>query len=106
MKSRNLQTLQAGTTMALTFCLLALVSMVLVLPATNPMWSTRLAESAIQQRTTLPELQASLRDAATNFTFALHLKNMALLAILVGSAAMTGFLGWILFMLGRLKREE
>ena len=106
MNSKKLRMLQAGTSMALALCLLALVYMALVLPATNPMWSKNLIEREIQQKTTLPELQASLRDAANNFTFALHAKNQAFVAIFIGSIAMTGFLGWILFMVGRLKNEE
>jgi hypothetical protein len=106
MKSNRLSRLQAATAGALVLYALFFIYMFVYIPATNPMWNKGVAERRIQSATTLPELQTDLRSAVGNLSTFLHIKNELLLAFMIATAGMMVFLGWSLYMLGRLKRED
>lgn len=106
MKSNRLCRLQTAIASALILYTLFFIYMFFYIPATNPMWSKGVAEQHIQSATTLQELQTDLRSAVGGLSTGLHIKNELLLAFMIATAGMIGFLGWTSFMICRLKREN
>ena len=107
MNSNRLRTFQISTLIALVLYVLLLIYMALVaIPTSNPKWNRGLAEHHIEMATITQELQGDLRDAVHNLTWGLHLKNRLLLIFFVSAVCMASFLGWSLFMIRRLKRED
>jgi len=106
MKSDRLKRLQTGTIIALVLYMLILVYMFYAIATSNPMANKRTAEWAIQHATTMQELQHDFRDDVGNLSFFVHKKNELLLTFCVSTFCMIGFLGWSLFVINRLKRED
>ncbi len=87
------------------FCGLLAAYLYFVLPTGQPMWSSMgLAEHEIQ-RADLSQLQTDLRSAVTSLAKFRHEKNALLLLCFVSFVALTGFLGWSLVAISRVKRE-
>jgi hypothetical protein len=105
MKSKRLRRLQIGTIGVMLLYMLMLGYFLHTVITSNPMWSQPMAERRIESDKTVQELQSDLRDAAQNFSHALHVKNELLLIYFGSTVAMIGFLGWSTFMIFRSKRE-
>ena|SRR5271168_35916 len=105
MKSKRLRRLQTWTIIVLFLYMLMLGYFLHTVVLSTPMWSQPMAERRIERDKTVPELQLDLRDAAQNFSHALHVKNDLLLIYFGSTVGMIGFLGWSTFMIFRIKRE-
>jgi hypothetical protein len=105
MKSKRLRRLQTWTIIVLFLYMLMLGYFLVTIVTSNPMWSQPMAERRIESDKTVQELQLDLRDAAQNFSHALHLKNKLLLIYFSSTVGTIGFLGWSTFMIFRIKRE-
>lgn len=106
MKSNRLRALRRVTAIALLFYTLLLVYVFYATAVSNPKWSQSMAERHIQSATTMQELQSHLRDAVLNLTWGLHSKNRIVLILFISTIGVVVFLGWSLFMTGRLKGED
>jgi len=105
MKSKRLRRLQIGTIGVMFLYMLMLGYFLHTIVISTPMWSQPMAERRIESDKTVQDLQFDLRDAAQNFSHALHVKNELLLIYFGSTVGMIGFLGWSTFMIFRIKRE-
>ena len=105
MKSKRLRRLQTWTVIVLFLYMLMMGYFLHTVVLSTPMWSQPMAERRIESDKTVQELQFDLRDAAQNFSHALHVKNELLLICFGSTVGMIGFLGWSTFMIFRIKRE-
>lgn len=105
MKLKRIQHLQVAIFVALV-CYVALSYYIFrEFPFGQPMWSQPMAERRIASDKSVQELQFDLRDAAQNFSHALHVKNEMLLVFFGSTSGMICFLGWSAFAVARIKRE-
>jgi hypothetical protein len=105
MKTQGLRRLQVGTRIALVLYLALVIYLFLVIPVGQPKWNSGLAEHRIATATTVQELRDDLRSAVSSLSSFRHSRNEMLLVCFVVSNGMTGFLGWSLFTMQRIKRE-
>jgi hypothetical protein len=105
MKTQRLVRLQLSTLIALVLYSILVIYLFLTLPLGQPKWNSGLAEHRIATATTVQELQDDLRSAVSSLSTFRHSRNEMLLVGLVVSIGMTGFLGWSLVTLQRIKRE-
>lgn len=106
MKSTRLRKLQFGTVMAMVLCLVLVIYMFRVMPIGQPKWNSGVAERRIQDATSMQELQVDLRSAVSSLSMFRHSRNEMLFVCFVVNIVMAGFLGWSLFMMGRVKRKD
>jgi hypothetical protein len=105
MKTQRLFRLQVSTLVALVLYSMLVIYLFLGLPLGQPRWNSGLAEHRIATAATVQELQDDLRSAVSSLSTFRQSRNEMLLVCFVVSIGMTGFLGWSLFTLQRIKRE-
>ena len=105
MKSQRLLKLQVGTITTLVLYVMLVTYMILNLPR-GPHWNNYQAERAIQSANSMEELQNDLRSAVSSLSTFRHSINKLLLTFFVASVGTVAFLGWSLFMVGRVKSED
>ena len=106
MKSKRLFRLQTWTIIALVVYLLMAIYMFFAIPTRRPMWSIPGLAEKESQRADLQQLQRDLRQAVGDLSSSLHYKDELLNAFFVATVGIVGFLGWSVFMIGRIKRED
>ena len=105
MKSQRLRKLQIGTAIAIVLYLMLVTYMFLAMPF-SPKWNNAVVERRIQSAASMQELQTDLRSAVSSLSTYRHSSLQLQLLCLVASIGTVGFLGWSLFMMGRVKRED
>jgi hypothetical protein len=106
MKTTRLRKVQFGTLIALMLYVVLVSYMFLVMPIGQPKWNNGVAERRIQNATSMEELQRDLRSAVSSLSTLRHSRNELLFVCFVAGIGMIGFLGWSLFMMERVKRED
>jgi len=106
MKSKRLFRLQVGVIIALVLYIVLAVYMFFAIPAGQPKWSSiGLANSEIQSAD-LQRLRTDLHSAVSSLATFRHDKNELLLVSFAATISTICFLGWSLFIIGRVKRED
>ena len=106
MESTRLRKLQFGTVMALVLCSVLVTYMFRAMPIGQPQWNSGVDERRIKDASSMLELQSDLRSAVSSLSAFRHSRNRMLFVYLVANIVMTGFLGWSLFMMRRVKRKD
>jgi hypothetical protein len=104
MKSKRLFKLQAGVMLALAACTLMAGYMFHAMPNGPIGSSIGLANTEIQSAD-LERLRGDLHLTVVSFSDFRHHANNLLLVCFAAIIGMIGFLGWSLFMIGRVRRE-
>ena len=106
MKTKRLLKLQIGMALVLLVYLLFAGYLIATLPShAIPMrFSSTITEQQIRTDT-LPQLQSDYRLAITYLAQLHRAQGELLLVCLFGSVTAVGFLGWSIFVLGRIKRD-
>lgn len=107
MRSERLRTLKGGTVVVLVLCVLLLLYMLIAIPNAATLWADKQwADEQIRAAPTLEQLQRVAHFAASSISIAQQTSTMLLFIFLFATVGMIGFLGWSLFMIGRIKRED
>ena len=106
MKSQRLRRLQAGTSIVLFLYVLLLAYMAIAIPNGATMWADKQwADVQIRGAQTLEQLQAVSHFAASSISVAQQTQTVLLFIFMFATIGTICFLGWSLFVIGRIKKE-
>ena len=107
MKSKRLRTLQAGTLVVLLLCVLLFLFMAIAIPNGATLWADKQwADEQIRGAQTLEQLQRVAHFAASSISAGQQTWSTLLYIFMFATIGMLIFLGWSLFMIRRIKRED
>lgn len=106
MKTKRLVRLQTWTIIVLVAYALLAGCLLLQFPAVQPILSTVGGANSEIKTADLPRLQSDLRFVVSSLATFRHDRNELLIICFAATVGIVGFLGWSLFVISRLKREN